>query len=345
MASEAAAVTPVAGVSQAPATGSARSRRVLHPWVQFAVKRIGGLILTFFVAIVVTFVAILLIPGDPALLAAGPDATLDQIQRVREAMGLERPVWERFVEYVGGVLVGNFGTSFSISAPVIDIVLARLPFTLMLAGVAITVVLLVALPLGVTVGALTRNGRRPWLDSVFGFVTSLFIAIPPYVKATLLVVLFAIWLSVFPPAYSRNNVGASLVLPVLALALGPISSIARVARRETAVVLGQDYVRTARGWRLSQSKIYLKYVLRNSLTSALTLSGIILAGMIGGAVIVETIFNWPGMGLAVVNALINRDYPLIQGLILFLTMASAVLILLVDTILGIIDPRTLGAKQ
>lgn len=329
----------------APAPRAPRTRLSLHPWVEFAIKRTFGLVVTFFVALTVTFLAVLLIPGDPATLAAGPDADLDKIASVREAMGLDRPVGERYVEYLGGVITGDLGRSFSISAPVADVIAARLPFTLALAGVSIVVVLLVALPLGVAVAVATRGGRRAWLDSIFSATTGLLMSIPPYVKATLLVLLFAIWLAVLPPAYSRNNVGMSMILPVLALVLGPISSIARVTRRETAVVLAQDYVRTARGWRLPSFDVIMRYVLPNALTSALTLSGIILAGLVGGAVIVETVFNWPGLGLAVVNAIGERDYPLIQGLILFLTMTAAVLILVVDIILGLIDPRTLGSRR
>src|SRR5690606_21127950 len=112
-------------------------RRTLHPWLQSTIKRTAGLVITFFVAITVTFVAVLLIPGDPAMLAAGPDATLPQIEAVRQSMGLDRPPFERYLDYLGGALRGDFGTSFSISAPVIDVVMARLPFTLALAGASI----------------------------------------------------------------------------------------------------------------------------------------------------------------------------------------------------------------
>ncbi len=158
-------------------------------------------------------------------------------------------------------------------------------------------------------------------------------------------VVFAVTLAVLPPAYSKNHVGTSFVLPVVALAIGPICTVARVVRRETAVVLEQDYMRTAKGWRLSALPLYAKYALPNLLTSTLTLSGLILTSMIGGAIIIETVFAWPGLGRGVVQAIANKDYPLIQGIILVLGILAAVLTLLVDVILGAIDPRTLGSKN
>jgi peptide/nickel transport system permease protein len=201
------------------------------------------------------------------------------------------------------------------------------------------VVLLVAVPLGMTVGVLTRGGRRGWLDSAFGYTTAVVAAIPPYVMATFLVLVFAVSLQVLPPAYSRSRVGISLVLPLMALSIPSICFIARVVRRETAVVLEQDYLRTARGWRLGAFRTYARYALPNLLTSTLTLSGIILVGMLGGAITVETVFSWPGLGLGIVNAVTAKDYPLIQGIVLVLAVLSALLTLAVDVVLGLVDPR------
>ncbi len=335
----------VPGAAHAPGTSTRPARAARSPWVQFALKRAVGLVLTLVVLIVVTFLIVPLIPGDPAVAAAGPDASQAQIAAVRAELGLDRPMTEQFASYLGGLLHGDLGTSFRLSASVSDIIAARLPYTVGISLIAIVLVLVVAVPLGMAVGILTRGGRRRWLDVTFGFGTGLVAAIPPYVMATLLVVVFAVTLDLLPPAYSRNHPGTSFVLPVLALSIGPVCTIARVVRRETAVVLEQDYLRTARGWRLRAARLYGKYAMPNLLTSTLTLSGLILASMLGGAIIVETVFSWPGLGLGVVQAIIAKDYPVIQGIILVLGMVAALLTLLVDVLLGLVDPRTLGGRH
>lgn len=330
----------------APGPTAARRRRwVDSPWVGFAIKRTAGLAATFVVLIVVTFLIVPLIPGDPAVAAAGPDATPERIAALRAELGLDDHPWTRFVDYVAAVFAGGLGRSFTLGIPVSEIIATRLPFTALLAVAAIVVVLLVSVPLGMLVGVLTRGGRRRTLDSVFSYLTGLVASIPPYVMATLLVVVFAIWLAVLPPAYSRNQPGLSWILPVLALAIGPICTVSRIVRRETAVTLEQDYIRTARGWRIPALRLYVSYALPNLLTSTLTLTGLLLTSMLGGAVIVETVFGWPGLGLGIVQAIITKDYPVIQGIIIVLGMLAALLTLLVDVLLGIVDERTLGGSH
>ncbi|MBB4908557.1 ABC transporter permease [Actinophytocola algeriensis] len=324
-----------------------RPRRVRagSSWTGFALRRLGGLAGTVVIAVVVTFVIVPLIPGDPAVSAAGPDATIDQINRVRAELGLDRPLYERFFDYVGGLLQGDLGHSFSLNAPVSEVVFRRLPFTAGLSFLALLVVLVLAVPLGMAIGALTRGGKRRRLDSTFNYVTAVVAAIPPYVMATLLVLLFAVTLEVLPPAYTRSQPGLSLLLPAFALSLPSICLIARVVRRETAVVLEQDFLRTARGWRLSGLRMALRYVLPNVLTSTLTLSGIVLVAMLGGAISVETVFGWPGLGLGVVNAVATKDYPLVQGIVLILAVLSALMTMAVDVLLGIVDPRVRGGQH
>jgi ABC-type dipeptide/oligopeptide/nickel transport system permease subunit len=226
-----------------------RPRRVRagSSWTGFALRRLGGLAGTVVIAVVVTFVIVPLIPGDPAVSAAGPDATIDQINRVRAELGLDRPLYERFFDYVGGLPQGDLGHSFSLNAPVSEVVFRRLPFTAGLSFLALLVVLVLAVPLGMAIGALTRGGKRRRLDSTFNYVTAVVAAIPPYVMATLLVLLFAVTLEVLPPAYTRSQPGLSLLLPAFALSLPSICLIARVVRRETAVVLEQDFLRTRTG--------------------------------------------------------------------------------------------------
>jgi peptide/nickel transport system permease protein len=317
--------------------------RDLSPWASYGLRRAGGVLLSVTLLVVVTFFMVPLIPGDPAVAVAGADATPEQIEAIRESLGLNQPLHLQFIQYIGNLLTGNLGESFAYSTSVSSIIATKLPFTAEIAVLGIILVLLVSIPAGMVVGILTRGGRRHWLDVTFGMLTGLFQAVPQYVISTMLVVVFAIMLRVLPAAGAASL--SSLILPVVGLSIGPICSIARVVRRETSTVLEQDYLRTARGWRLPALRLYARHALPNLLTTALTLAGLILAGMLGGAIIVENVFNWPGLGKEIVTAIINKDYPVIQGIILVLGVLAIVLNLLVDVILGIIDPRTLGGGK
>lgn len=320
---------------------SPRRRRAV--WLDYALRRGTGLVLSLALLIVVTFFIIPLIPGDPAVAIAGADATTEQIEAIRERLGLNQPVAIQFVQYLTGIFTGNLGESFAYGQPVAQIILTKMPYTLTLAGIAIAIVLLIAIPFGMTVGISTQGGRRRWLDVSFGVLTGFLQSIPQYVTATILVLVFAIILRVLPAAGASTS--ASLILPVIAITLGPICSVARVVRRETATVLEQDYMRTARGARLPRVRLYARHALPNLLTTALTLSGLILAGMLGGAIIIETVFSWPGLGQEVVTAILYKDYPVIQGVILVLGTIAILMNLLIDVVLGFIDPRTLGGHR
>jgi peptide/nickel transport system permease protein len=336
---------PKATVAGPDVTPEKRSQRGLSPWVNFAIKRAFGLLTNVIALVLITFFIVRLIPGDPAVTVAGLDATTEQIEQVRKQLGLSGSLPEQLFHYVGRLLHGDLGQSFALNDSVIHIISLRIPFTAGLALMAILLVLIVAVPSGMAVGVLTRGGRHRWLDNAFGFGTGLVSAIPGYVMATLLVLVFAVNLAILPPAYSLTHPARSFILPVLSLAIGPICVVARVVRRETAVVLEQDFLRTARGWRLKAVKLYAKYALPGLITSTLTLSGLILTGMLGTAIVVETVFNWPGLGLSIIGAIVAKDYPVIQGVILVLGVLASLLILLVDIILGFIDQRTLGSKR
>jgi peptide/nickel transport system permease protein len=232
--------------------------------------------------------------------------------------------------------------------PVETIVFNRLPFTATIALAGIVVVLLVAIPLGMTAGVATRGGRRRWLDTTFGVGTGFLDSVPGYIMASFLVVVFARgigMLELFPPAYTPRYGASSFVLPVAAIVIGPICTVARVVRRETAVVLETDYLRTARGWRLPALRRYVRWALPNLLTTTLTLSGLVLTGMIGGAIIIESVFALPGLGSGIIKAILDRDYPVIQGMVLVIGMIAALINLVVDVVLGLIDSRTLGGSH
>lgn len=326
-------------LADAPRLGIHR-RFARSSWGGFALRRLGGLVLSLGLLVVLTFLIVPLIPGDPALAILGTDATPDAVAALREKMNLNLPLYAQFGLYLQGLFTFDLGESFRYGTPVTTTILTKLPYTAGIAFGSIAVVILVAIPLGMAIGVLTRGGRRPWLATGFGTLAGFFASFPAYVAASLLVIVFAIWLPLLP-AGGATAPGA-FVLPIAALALGPTFAVARVVRQETYGVLQQDYIRTARGRRLAAARIYLRHALPNLMASTLTLTGLILAGLLGGAIIIEVVFSFPGLGMEVVQAIIYRDYPVIQGIILTIGAIAIVINLIIDILLGVIDPRTLG---
>jgi ABC-type dipeptide/oligopeptide/nickel transport system permease component len=324
-----------------------RAASLAGTWRRFLLRRAIGLVINLALIVLVTFLIVQLIPGDPAVAIAGENASLAQIELVRTQLGLDRPLFVQLVDYVGGVLQGDFGDSYRYSVPSLNVVLAALPFTLGITISAVALLLVFGIALGMAVGVATRGDRRRWLDAGFNFVTGLISSVPVYVQATALVVIFAVVLRVLPPAYSpAYDFGQAAILPIASLTLGGTCSVARIVRRETSVILEQDYMRTARGWRLPALVLYAKHMLPNLLTTALTLSGIILTALLGSALITEAVFAWPGLGGIIVQAIaIDKDYPVIRAAVFVIGLSSLLITLVIDIILGLVDPRTLGEHR
>lgn len=312
------------------------------PWPRFLLGRLAGLAGVLVTLVVGTFAMVQLIPGDPAQVIAGTNATPEQIEAVRQQQGLDRPLLTQFGDYVGGLLGGDLGTSFASGQEVTQVISDRLPFTAQVALLAMVLVLLVSVPLGMAVAVLCRGGRHKVLDTSFTSVTALLGAVPEYVLATFLILVFVVQFGLLPAAGAATL--SSMIMPILAVSLGPICTMARIVRREAATVLEQDYMRTARGRRLGHLRLYARHALPNLMTSTLTLGGLILTSLLGGAVIVEVVFAWPGLGQGVLDAITKRDYPVIQGVVLVLGVLATLLNLLVDVALGVLDPRTLRGK-
>jgi peptide/nickel transport system permease protein len=328
----------MAATSAVRTTAGAGRPTLLGPWGTFLVRRLTGLTAVAVTLVAGTFLMVQLIPGDPARVVAGADATPADVERARHDLGLDQPLLTRFGTYTGGLLRGDMGASFQTQEPVAEIIGGRLPFTAEIAFLSVLVVLVLAVPIGLAVAA--RGNRRT--DGSFTFVTGMVGATPEYIIGTLLVLGFAIKLGWLPAAGAETV--SSMVLPVAALVLPATCVMARIVRREAAHVLAQDYMRTARGRRLPPLRLYARHALPNLLTATLTLGGLILAGLLGGTVVVESVFAWPGIGQRVVEALLVRDYPVIQGCVLILGLLAALLNLLVDVVLALLDPRTLAGK-
>lgn len=308
------------------------------PWVRFALRRTFAFLLSLAVLATAAFFSARLVPGDPARAGLGPTAPPSQVEARRVALNLDRPLPDQFARFVSGAFTGDLGESFTTSQPVGEIIGERFPATARLALIAFVTTLLIAVPLGMAAAIRTRRGAHPREAAGFSFVTGALISVPDYLLATGLVALFGVSLAWLPIA--GDSGWTSYILPVTALAALPAAAIARLARVETAKVLDQDYVRVARSKRLPRRVLYLRHALPNALTATLTVGGLLLGGLIAGTVIVENVFAWPGLGSAVTQAIIEKDYPLVQGIVLLLGSVALLANTLVDVLLALIDPRS-----
>jgi peptide/nickel transport system permease protein len=285
-----------------------------------------------------TFLMIHLVPGDPVRASLGPTAPKELVDARRHALGLDQSLPKQFADYVRQVASGDMGTSLVTGEATTDVIRARFSSTMQLAGLAFLVAMLVAIPLGVTMAALTYGGKRRSLELGFAAGAGTFASIPSFLLAVGLVWLFAVTFRVFPVA-GREGV-SSYVLPIAALAIAPAFALARIVRLEGLRVLDQDYMRTARGKRLPPRLFYVRHALPNTLTATLTIAGLLLGGLIAGTVLVENIFAWPGLGTVLVQSVSQKDYPQVQALALLFGTLVLVINFAVDIALGLIDPRS-----
>jgi ABC-type dipeptide/oligopeptide/nickel transport system permease component len=274
-----------------------------------------------------------LIPGDPVALMLGDAATKETIAKFREHLGLDRPLVVRYVRYLGQVVTGDLGRSIQQHRPVVDELAEAWPATLQLT--------VVALALAAVVGVATGIVSAVWPNSLFDSLSrlsSLFgLSMPVFWTGLVLIVIFAFWLPLLPVGGIGSP--AHLVLPAVTLALPSIAMIARMTRSSVLEVLREDYVRTARAKGVRERLVVAKHALRNAAIPILTLVGLQAGQLMGGAVLTETVFAWPGLGRLMVKAIFARDYVLLQGAVLIFAMAFVVINLVVDLSYGALDPR------
>jgi peptide/nickel transport system permease protein len=289
----------------------------------------------------VVFLLLYLTPGDPAAILAGDAATVDEIRRVRETLGLDRPFLVRFGEWAGALLRGDLGTSIFTNLPVTRLIGQRIEPTLALTLCTLLVAVLVAVPMGVVAAA--KAGT--WVDrSVMAF-TVLGFSVPVFVLAYILIMVFSIELDWLPvQGYRPISDGLwqwarHLVLPSLALGTVYIALIARITRASMLDVLAQDYIRTAQAKGLAPDAVLVGHALKNAAVPIMTVIGIGIALLIGGAIVTETVFAIPGIGRLTVDAILRRDYPIIQGVILIFSGAYVLINLAVDLSYMFFDPR------
>ncbi|MEU6761866.1 ABC transporter permease [Streptomyces sp. NPDC046853] len=319
------------------ATASAPDRRG-NRWLRFGLRRAARLVVSLWVLVTAAFLMIHLIPGDPVRAALGMTASPDMVAARRAELGLDDPLWQQYLHFLGGLLTGDAGSSTITALPVSQTIGDRLPATVQLAGLAFVLALLVAVPLGTAMAALTRGGRRRGTELAFTSVSVFLAAIPEFLLAVVLAYVFAVRLDWFPVAGRQGP--SSYVLPVFALSIGPAMVLARIGRVEMLSVLNRDYVRTARAKRLPPRRVYARHALPNALTATLTLGGLLLSALVAGTVLVENVFAWPGLGSTIVQSILQKDYPVVQGVVLVYGAGVLVVNLLVDVVLALLDPRS-----
>jgi ABC-type dipeptide/oligopeptide/nickel transport system permease component len=279
------------------------------------------------------FLVLHLIPGDPARMAAGPDATEVDIEQIRVNYGLDKPLTVQYGIYLGKLLQGDLGESFQTLAPVTEGIVRTFPATLELTLVGMFIAVLVGVPLGIY-SALHPRGAA---DRVVTSVAVLGISIPGFFLGLILMLVFASMLGWLPP--TGRGTWAHLILPSLTLGLPYVATFARLTRSSMLDVLSEDFIRTARAKGLSWRKVTYRHALRNASIPIVTMLGLDFGRLLGGAVIVETVFAWPGMGRYMVDAIMVRDIYVVQGTILVFAAAVVIINLFVDVIYGILDPR------
>ena len=288
------------------------------------------------------FLLLRLSPGDPAAVIAGDYATAEDVQKIREKLGLSEPIFVQFVTWLGSLIQGDLGTSIFSNKPVTELIAQRLEPTLMLALTTIIFSILVAVPLG-TIAAFRAGSwidRLVMLFSVGGF------SVPVFVLGYILIYYFSITWRILPVQGYRSPFEDGMlpfiqhiILPTLTLSVIYIALLARMTRASVMEVLEEDYIRTARAKGLSEVKILMRHALRNAAVPIVTVIGIGIALLIGGVVVTESVYNIPGLGRLVLDAVLARDYPIIQGLILFFSLIYVLLNLIIDLTYTLFDPR------
>lgn len=327
----------------------------------FIIRRLIALIPVMCIVLIIVFSLVRMIPGDPAVTLLGPGATQEQISALRSQLDLDQPVVLQFVNYVFGLFQGDFGFSLKTGQPVAHEILSRLPATIELSVLAVIVAIIVGIPLGVL------SATRP--NSIFDHVTRIAslvgVSMPAFLLALILQLIFGTYLGWLPVSGRMSSFVTAqsvtgfaildgiitgnfdeawsavqhLILPTAVLAAFLAATLGRFVRNTMLDVMGEDFIRTAKAKGLRRSDVILKHGLRNSLLPAITVIGLKFAEMLGGAILTETIFAWPGIGRYMFEAIKNRDYPVIQGTTLVFALLFVLTSIVVDLLYGVLDPR------
>ncbi len=301
--------------------------------LQYTLRRLLIAIPSVLGVLIIVFAMVRLAPGDPATLLAGEFADAATVERIRERFGLNDSMPVQFGRFIGGVFQGDLGRSTRTNREVIADIVDYFPNTLELAAAAI----LVALVIGITLGIISALKPNTWVDALAMILALIGVSMPVFWFGLLAILFFSVELGWFPVA-GRGTL-AHLVLPAITLGVSSTGVIARMTRSAMLEVLGQDFIRTARAKGLRGGSVVLKHALRNALIPVVTIGGLEFGSLMAGAVITETVFTWPGIGRLLVQSILARDYPVVQGAVLMIALSFIIINILVDLVYAMIDPR------
>lgn len=297
--------------------------------LNYAARRIPQVIPTLLLASIVTFVLLQLVPGDIADVLAVEGAVSDEAkEQIRADYGFDQPAPVQYLRWMGNLLTGDLGHSYWTNQPIEDLFRHAFPKTVMLAAASMAVAVAIGIPLGLLAGAF----KGSVFDYLATALATLMTSVPTFAIGILALLLFAVQLQWLPAT-------GSLVLPALVLGVDISGSIVRTLRSDVRAELQSDYIRTAHAKGVAPRHVLSRHLLRNSMTATVTVLGLVLGNLLGGTVIVETVFNWPGIGSLTINAIRNRDYPVVQAMVMVMTLAFVLANLAVDLIYGLLDPR------
>ena len=308
---------------------------------KYALRRLLQMIPVLVIVSILIFAIIHLIPGNPAEIMAGPNATDEQLAALNHQYGLDQPLWTQYFIWIKNVLGGNLGTSFINGFPVGKLIMQRIPATVELALAAALIGLLISFPLGI-ISALKPGSFIDFFTTLF---SALSFAVPSFWLAILLILLFSLHFKALPPSgrpvFSEDPGGhlKSLIMPALTLGIAMAAKLTRYLRSSMLDVLNQDYTRTARAKGLSESTVVIRHAIRNALIPVVTVFGLQVGDLLSGAIIVESIFAWPGVGRLTIQAIGWRDYSILQASVMFIVLAFLTVNLLTDLTYGLINPR------
>lgn len=309
---------------------------------QYLIIRVLQLIPVLIIASIAIWALVYLLPGDPALTILGQNATPGQVEAVRRSLGLNQPIPLQYLNWVGKILRGNLGTSYQTGLPVTALIGPRALASLQLGILAFLFSVIVGVPLGVFAAARPQS----WVGTIIGTYNSLTLALPSYFLGILLILVFGVWLRWLPTASAYvpiwSDPGTAIrasILPVINLGTYVSGIIARFVRSAMVDVLRTDYVRTARAKGLREGRVVWEHALRNAMLPTITILGLQFGAFIGGAVVTEGVFNYPGLGSLVLSSVLQRDYPTVQATILLIVVAFTVVNLAVDVFYALLNPR------
>lgn len=310
--------------------------------MKFIIKKLMTLIITLLIISFLTFTAFSVIPGDASLTRLGQNATEEQIEAMREKMGLNAPLTERYARWITGAVRGDFGASYHYEATSVSSLLAdRLPVTALLAVLSFFIIILFSIPLGIA-GA-RFSGR--WLDIFLTQLTQVIMAIPPFFLGIILTYIFGLVLHFFQPGKfiqpSQDFFGSVkyLIFPALAVALPKIAMVVKFLRNSVLSELKKDYVRTAYSKGNGDNRVLYIHVLKNAMIPVITFLAMVVAEILAGSIIVEQVFSVPGVGRLLISSISNRDYPIVQAIVLYVTTIVVVINFTVDILYQLLDPR------